>query len=253
MRRMPEPMDRSAGDDEAADLARSPGSGCRRTARGCSPRPARCARSRRTSRRRTRRRRPRWPPAMRMYAGGDRHGPRGRRPRTSASMARRSSGVSAAVERDSRSAGSRASTSEPACARRLADACCGAPDGAGACPCGCASCGRAGSASTSARDAPGPPRRGRGAGPRWTMSPPTGRWVSSTVNRTLAGRRVPEHALVADLAAALGVEGRPVEHELGRRRRPRPAARPRAAASSSWYSSPSRTMATTRPGAIVVS
>ena len=58
MRRMPLPMERSAGDDEAADLARSRGSGCRRTARGCSPRRARCARSRRTSRRRTRRRRP---------------------------------------------------------------------------------------------------------------------------------------------------------------------------------------------------
>ena len=53
--------------------------------------------------------------------------------------------------------------------------------------------------------------------PRWTMSPPTGRCVS--VDREERRHRcgVAQDAAVADLAAALRVEGRPVEHELGLR------------------------------------
>ena len=51
--------------------------------------------------------------------------------------------------------------------------------------------------------------------PRWTISPPTGFWVSVTVNSVAAAARLAEHALVADLAAALGVERRPVEDDLG--------------------------------------
>ena len=67
--------------------------------------------------------------------------------------------------------------------------------------------------------------------PRWTISPGTGRCVSSTVKSDAAVGSA-EHALVADLAAALGVERRLVEDDLrlgvGGRRAARPPARPRA-------------------------
>ncbi len=56
--------------------------------------------------------------------------------------------------------------------------------------------------------------------PRWTISPaacvPATRCVSSTSNTTLAAvASEAQHAAVADLAAALGVERRAIEHDLG--------------------------------------
>ena len=65
-------------------------------------------------------------------------------------------------------------------------------------------------------------------------------------------RPVADHALVADLAAALGVERRPVQHELGLGAGRGAQLDLRHAASSS-YSMPSRRMATTWPSAVVVS
>ena len=78
--------------------------------------------------------------------------------------------------------------------------------------------------------------------PRWTMSPPT-RPLGVLDRRTAtdpppASRQL---AAVADLAAALGVERRPVEDDLGRApARPQLSSPPRAP-----YSMPSRTIATT--------
>ena len=58
---------------------------------------------------------------------------------------------------------------------------------------------------------------------------------------------------VADLAAALGVERRPVEDELGGGAAASVRSSTSATASSSSYSMPSRRIATTRPSAVVVS
>ena len=62
-------------------------------------------------------------------------------------------------------------------------------------------------------------RAGRGACPRCTIRPAAcvarhALRVGSTSKTTLAVG-APEHAAVADLAAALGVERRPIEHDLG--------------------------------------
>ena len=51
--------------------------------------------------------------------------------------------------------------------------------------------------------------------PRWTISPPTGFWVSSTRNSSIPPPGSRMTPAVADLAAALGVERRPVEDDLG--------------------------------------
>ena len=70
------------------------------------------------------------------------------------------------------------------------------------------------SASTTAST--GSPTRSRPwSVPRWTIRPPSGRWVSVTVKSSLAAARLAEDAVIADLAAALGVERRPVEDDLG--------------------------------------
>ena len=61
---------------------------------------------------------------------------------------------------------------------------CAAPGGAGACPCGCASCGRV--ARRRRPPATVSPTRSRPwSVPRWTIRPPTGRCVSVTVNSSL--------------------------------------------------------------------
>ena len=93
---------------------------------------------------------------------------------------------------------------------------CAARDGADACPCGCASCGRV------ARRRPGrvtvsPTRSRPWSVPRWTISPapPTGFCVSVTVKSAAPAARLAQLAVVADLAAALGVERSLVEDDLG--------------------------------------
>ena len=108
--------------------------------------------------------------------------------------------------------------------------------------CGCASCRRAAPASTTASTV-SPTRSRPWSVPRWTIRPPTGFCVSVTVNSSLPPPGFADDALVADLAAALGVERRLVEDELG-------LARARSAPRTPC---PSRTMATTRPSAVVVS
>ena len=119
---------------------------------------------------------------------------------------------------------------------------CAARDAAGACRCGCASCGRAG------RDPPrpvtvSPTRRRPWSVPRWTMRPPDGRCVSATLNRI----EPPPSSRISPWSPIWpppsGVERRPVEDDLGL------AAEP----VSSAYSMPSRRIATTRPSAVVVS
>ena len=51
--------------------------------------------------------------------------------------------------------------------------------------------------------------------PRWTIRPPTGLLRVVDREQLAAAARLAEHALVADLAAALGVERGPVEDDLG--------------------------------------
>ena len=98
---------------------------------------------------------------------------------------------------------------------------CAAPGGAGACPCGCASC-RRGARHRLGRRRVSPTATVPCRTPRCTVRPavcvPATRWTSSTSNSTRAIRR-PQDADVRHLAAALGVERRPVEHDLGARGR----------------------------------
>ena len=141
----------------------------------------------------------------------------------------------------------RARLARPARRRR-----CAAPGAAGACPCGCASCRARRSASTSARARVSPTRdravEHAAVDGQPAVCVPATRWTSSTSNRTLpsAARSAPG---VRDLAAALRVERRAVEDDLGARGRPRRAARSRAPPRASRTRSPSRRIATTRPSA----
>ena len=93
---------------------------------------------------------------------------------------------------------------------------CGWLDAADASQCGCASCLARRSASTTARTA-WPTAIRPCSVPRWTMSPPTGRWVSVDREQQLVRGRVTDLAGIAYLAAALGVERRLVQHQLGGR------------------------------------
>ena len=93
---------------------------CHRTARGCSRRPGSSGPSRRTSRRRTRPRRPRWP----RPSSSTRSRPAGPRGRSRADLVPRSRAARPRSMRGrpgSRTAGTRASTSEPAWRARLPD------------------------------------------------------------------------------------------------------------------------------------
>ena len=215
-----------AGDDEAADLARWRGSACRRTARSCSPGRGPCGRSRRTSRRRTRRRRARSP---RPSAGSSTVTGRSSRTirRTSSSIARFSSSVSARSNGKSKRRYSGA-TSEPACFARSPTTLrsarwsrcvpvwlrivCGAPLrvdlGRHRVADGDAAAQRAAMHDQARR--PACPPRAACPRPRTRRSP---------------SRR--SDAAIADLAAALGVERRRVEHDLRGGARPRCAAPPR--------------------------
>ena len=213
MRRMPGADAPLAGDDEAADLAASRGSACRRTARSCSPRPGSCAPSRRTSRRRRRRRRASIASAIGMNAMRDRAGRRGRRARTSSSIARFSSSVSAAVEREVEAqvvgrherAGLAGPLADDVAQRAVEQVRAGVVAHRVGAPLGI----------DHGLDASRRPRSRPWSVPRWTMRPPTGLCVSSTVNSSLPPPGLADDALVADLAAALGVERRPVEDDLG--------------------------------------
>ena len=154
--------------------------------------------------------------------------------RTSSSIARFSR-RSAAGRAGSRSAGSPGVTSEPAW-RARSPTCCAAPGGAGASRCGCASCGAPlGVDHGVERLADRDPAMERAA-----MDDQAGdRLLRVRRRRTRrCAARLAEHALIADLAAALGVEGRPVEDDLGLASAGRSARRTR---------SPSRRIATTLP------
>ena len=159
--------------------------------------------------------------------------------------------------------------------RRLADDVARAPDGAGACRCGCASCrrgarhrrprGRVSPTATRPCRTPavdGQARRLRARHALDVVDLEQRRRAVADATSIGRRRRAPcqptrrrrEHELpgVGDLAAALGVERGPVEHDLGAA-----AASARsstsATASSVSYSMPSRRIATTRASAVVVS
>ena len=160
--------------------------------------------------------------------------------RTSSSIARRSSSVSAAVEREVEAQVVRRHE-RAGLAGALARRRCAAPGGAGACRCGCASCGRG------ARRRPRPrrvsPTRSRPwSVPRWTIRP-AGRLAGcpSTVEQRRSRR-----------PARAGRPGR----RPGRRPRRRTGVRSRTTSacaagrsSSLELRSPSRRIATTRPSA----
>ena len=108
-------------------------------------------------------------------------------------------------------------------------------------PCGCASCRRAAPASTTASTV-SPTLTRPWSVPRWTIRPADRLLGVGHGEQVAAATRLAEDALVADLAATLGVERRPVEDDLGL-----------AVTGQSSNSMPSRTIATTRPSAVVVS